>query len=221
MKPPFFIFFISVLVFVLIPGLAKALINVNASASPSSINAGESVTINVTVTSSWPLRGDAVLIFWGGTVSSHSCVIIRTRPAGKCSFSAIHTYTNEGNFRIQVTATNTNILPETGIRYLFINVGPAALAPPATDRYPNPIEAENVVEFIHYVLNYLYPFFLILVILFILIGSYVLITSQGMPARVALGKKIIIYAIVALIIMFTSRGLMQVFFQITGVEGVN
>ncbi len=84
--------------------------------------------------------------------------------------------------------------------------------------YPNPLEAENIVEFIQQMTAFLYPILLVLAVLFLIIGGYVLITSGGMPSRAELGKKIIIWTLVSVAVMTIAHGLIRLLWQVMGVQ---
>lgn len=80
---------------------------------------------------------------------------------------------------------------------------------PATgpDGYDNPLLWEDVPEFIERAVIFFFTIFLYSSPLLIIIGAYIMVASGGIPSRIDLGKKIIIWTLVGLAVMLISRGL--------------
>jgi len=79
--------------------------------------------------------------------------------------------------------------------------------PVVSDSYDNPLLWENIPEFIERAVIFFFTIFLYSSPLLIIIGAYVMVTSGGIPSRIDLGRKIIIWTLIGLGIMLISRGL--------------
>lgn len=86
----------------------------------------------------------------------------------------------------------------------------------SVDSYDNPIVANNIVEFIQQAVILLFTITFPLVILLIIIGGYVMVTSGGIPSRFDKGKKIVIWALVGFAIAAASRGIIALVEMIIG-----
>ncbi len=191
--------------------------NISVTPSSSNVGIGEPVILNITVSSNYRLINDKVEVSWGdGQHESYSCVMPLPfdAPPQTCSFSAQHTYASEDDFDIQVSATSDEVFPEADIRHQVIRVG----APATSSGYPNPLEAENIVEFIQQMTAFFYPILLVLAALFLIIGAYVLITSGGTPSRAELGKKIIVWTLVSVAVMTIAHSLIRLIWRAMGVQ---
>ena len=70
----------------------------------------------------------------------------------------------------------------------------------------NPLKAENLAELLNAIIDdFLIPVSLALAPLMIVIGGYFLIASAGVEARIATGKKIILYTFIALLIILLAK----------------
>lgn len=75
--------------------------------------------------------------------------------------------------------------------------------------YKNPLVWNDIIAFIWGAIMYLFGHAIVLVVLFLLIGAYVLATSGGSPQKIKLGKDIIIWAIIGYVIMLLARGIIN------------
>jgi hypothetical protein len=75
-----------------------------------------------------------------------------------------------------------------------------------TSRYRNPLVWSDIPGFIWGAIMYIFGHAIVLLVLFILIGAYVLTTSGGNTQRIKLGKNIIVWAIIGYIVMLLARG---------------
>ena len=65
----------------------------------------------------------------------------------------------------------------------------------------------NFTEFLETLGSWLYTFALAAVPIVILIGAFMFVTAAGNPERVKTGRRLIIWAIVGLAIVMTSKGI--------------
>ena len=54
--------------------------------------------------------------------------------------------------------------------------------------------------------------------IFIVIGGFYFVAAQGDPAKIETGKKIILYTLIGLLIIFLSYGLISLIKQVIGVK---
>lgn len=85
-------------------------------------------------------------------------------------------------------------------------------------RYDNPLLAENIVQFIGQAIVFLFTASLYFAVLMILVGSYLMITSGGLPSKIDKGKKIVIWTLVAVAIILVSRGIIELVWMLLGKE---
>jgi hypothetical protein len=83
---------------------------------------------------------------------------------------------------------------------------------------PNPLRYNTVQEIIYAVVNYLFWLALSLVILFVLIGAFYILTSGGNRERLSTGKKFIIYAAIGFILTLGARGVIGLILGALGVR---
>ena len=188
--------------------------SIDVTVSPDPARHGQTVSINVIVTSQYRLQDDRVQIRWGdGLVEEFACVMpldYDLLPGQVCSFSAQHIYGAEGDYFAIVLATDTQFfadsVPQT------IHVSGAAIA----TGYDNPLLAENIPQFVWQAIVFLFTASLYIAPLMIIIGAYVMVSSGGIPSRIDKGKKIIIWTLIAFAIILISRGLIQLVWMLLG-----
>ncbi len=66
---------------------------------------------------------------------------------------------------------------------------------------------KDFIEFLNELGNWLYTFALAAAPVVILIGAFMFVTAAGNPERVKTGRRLIIWAIVGLAIVMTSKGI--------------
>ena len=215
MKKTFLFYILGVLILFGIfcfPSQARAFINLDISVNSTSVRPGDPVVFNITVESSQQHQGDEVNIIWGdGQSQDFSCVLPAfSAPPATCSFSVQHTYANEGDYLVRINATN--IFPEADLANQTISVSGTAI----TDSYDNPLLAENIVQFAWQAIVFLFTASLYFAVLMILVGSYIMVTSGGIPSRIEKGKKIVIWTLIAVAIILISRVIIELVWMLLG-----
>jgi hypothetical protein len=209
MKVYFFILFFCFIVLFLPLTVTAAPPAIDLNVSSTNINPGESILLDITVESNYRLSGNSVKIIWGepgGTSVPCTMSVDYAAPPQTCNTSAWHTYNTEGDYTIQVTACS---LLGCGIKKIDIHVDSAAPTPTPVDSYRNPLVWSDIPGFIWGAIMYIFGHAIVLLVLFILIGAYVLTTSGGSPQKIKLGKDIIIWAIIGYVIMLLARGIIN------------
>ena len=87
---------------------------------------------------------------------------------------------------------------------------------PVANGYDNPLLAENIVQFTWQAITFLFTASLYFAVLMIIIGSYVMVTSGGIPSKIDKGKKIVIWTLVAVAIIIASRGIIELVWLLLG-----
>ena len=67
------------------------------------------------------------------------------------------------------------------------------------------------------VMSWVWPISIVIAVLMVLIGAYYFVFSAGDPAKVATGKKVIIYALIGLAIVGLSIGIWELIKLILGI----
>ena len=84
--------------------------------------------------------------------------------------------------------------------------------------YKNPLIWQNILEFLGYILVFIFNIGIGLSILMILIGAFVLATSQGDPYKAEKAKKIIMWAMIGFITTMLANGIIVLLKTILGVK---
>lgn len=79
---------------------------------------------------------------------------------------------------------------------------------------PRVTEAETFEEFIMNIIDFFFTIALALVPLIIVLAGIFMVTSTGNPEQFEKGKKIIIYALIGLVIILISKGLIALIEQV-------
>ncbi len=74
----------------------------------------------------------------------------------------------------------------------------------------NPLKYNTIEELIEAIINFLFTLALIVVPLVIVVAGYFFIVSAGDPVKVSKAKNMVIYALVGLLIIATSKGIIAV-----------
>jgi len=88
--------------------------------------------------------------------------------------------------------------------------------PGVPTKYDNPLLAENIIQFIGQMIVLFFTASLYFAVLMILVGAYFIITSNNIPTRVTKGKKIIMWTLIAVAILLTSRGIIELVWMLLG-----
>ena len=83
-------------------------------------------------------------------------------------------------------------------------------SPSGPERYRNPLVWNDIITFIWWgPIMYIYGHAIVLVVLFLLVGAYVLATSGGNPERVKRAQKIIFWTIIGYLVMLLAKGIIN------------
>lgn len=75
----------------------------------------------------------------------------------------------------------------------------------------------NFDDMLTRVLSWLWPLSLVLAVLIIIIGAYFMIASGGDPQKFAMGRKIVVYALIGVAIVTIARGIVELVRLILGI----
>jgi len=81
--------------------------------------------------------------------------------------------------------------------------------PVVSDNYDNPLLWKDIPEFVERTVIFFFTILLYSSPLLIIIGAYVMATSGGIPSRIDLGRKIIIWTLIGLAVILISRALIM------------
>lgn len=150
------------------------------------------------------------------------CADSENSPEGltECDFNFIHVYDAARTYIIRVTAEGgpPGLIypPFTGAQQT-ITITEKTGSGFATSIQPA-LEATTTAAIIRSAITVVYWIVSGLLVLIIVIGGYVILTSTGSPERVSQGRKIIVYAIIGFAIMVVSRGILEIIYLILGVN---
>ncbi len=71
----------------------------------------------------------------------------------------------------------------------------------------NPIEHDKFEDFLAGIINFLFGFGLAIAPLFFIIAAFYFLTAGGDPKQIETGKRIIIYTLIGLVVIFMAGGL--------------
>jgi hypothetical protein len=77
--------------------------------------------------------------------------------------------------------------------------------------FPNPLETQSFKELAENIGNIIFTLALPLTVVMILVSGLLMITAAGKESQIALGKKVFIISIVALILIIASKGILRLF----------
>jgi hypothetical protein len=80
------------------------------------------------------------------------------------------------------------------------------------------LKAPDFETLVNNIISFLLTLALALVPIIIIIGAYFIMTAGGDPAKVAKGKNIIIYSLIALVIILLAKSLVAIIKEIFGVK---
>ncbi len=83
----------------------------------------------------------------------------------------------------------------------------------------NPLQADSFTELIYNIVNFLFRLSLPVGALMIVIAAYGFLTSAGDPEKVSRAKRIIIWTLVGIIVLFLSVAILAALQSMLGVEG--
>jgi hypothetical protein len=82
----------------------------------------------------------------------------------------------------------------------------------------NPLKAPDFETLVNNIISFLLTLALVFVPIIIIIGAYFIMTAGGDPGKVAKGKNIIIYSLIALVIILLAKSLVAIIKEILGVK---
>jgi hypothetical protein len=71
----------------------------------------------------------------------------------------------------------------------------------------NPLKAKDFPSLINAIIDFLWKFALVVVPIIIIIAGYYFVTSMGDPAKVSQARKMVLYAMIGLLIIGFSKGI--------------
>jgi len=80
----------------------------------------------------------------------------------------------------------------------------------------NPLQYDTIEGLINAIINWLFALALVLVPLVIVVAGYFFVSSQGDPAKVTQARNMVIYALVGLLIIMISKGIIALIRRIIG-----
>jgi hypothetical protein len=82
----------------------------------------------------------------------------------------------------------------------------------------NPLRYQTIQDLIEAIVNFLFYLSLVLGPMVIVIAGYFFVTSMGDPKKVALARRLVLYAAVGLIIIMSAKGIINVIKEVIGVQ---
>lgn len=82
----------------------------------------------------------------------------------------------------------------------------------------NPLQYETIPDLINAVIDWLFVVALVIVPMVIVVAGYFFIASGGDPQKVTQAKNMVIYALIGLLIIILSRGIIALIKTIVGVQ---
>jgi len=76
---------------------------------------------------------------------------------------------------------------------------------------PNPLKAQNFIELLNTIIDFIFILSLGIAPIMIIISGFYFITAMGEPEKIATAKKIIIWALIGLLVVFCAKGLIELF----------
>ena len=82
----------------------------------------------------------------------------------------------------------------------------------------NPLRYSNLGDLIDAIVNFLFQISLIIAPLFIIIAGFYFVTAAGDPQKIETAKRIILYTLIGLLVIITSKGIIALVKKILGVS---
>lgn len=76
-------------------------------------------------------------------------------------------------------------------------------------RIENPLTAQNFVDFLDNIINFLFWISLVLAPLMIIVGGFYFVISEGDTKKIETGKNIIRYTLIGFLIILLAKGLIK------------
>jgi len=92
--------------------------------------------------------------------------------------------------------------------------------PELPDKYPNALLWENILEFLKYLVIWIFRVGSGLALLMILIGAFIMVTSAGDRNRAEKGKRTVIWALIGFVVTMTVNGIIALIQALVGFENI-
>ncbi|MFA5349428.1 MAG: pilin [Candidatus Paceibacterota bacterium] len=92
--------------------------------------------------------------------------------------------------------------------------------PKLPDRYPNALLWENIIDFLKYIVIWIFRIGSGLALLMMLIGAFIMATSAGDRNRAEKGKRTVIWAIIGFVVTMTVNGIIALVQALVGFENI-
>lgn len=83
---------------------------------------------------------------------------------------------------------------------------------------PNPLQADTFTELLNSIIDFIFVLSFPIATIMILVAGFYFITARGEPERIETAKKIITWALIGLVIVIASKGLVKLLGEIIGVN---
>lgn len=80
----------------------------------------------------------------------------------------------------------------------------------------NPLKAKNFADLIDALINFIFVLAVGISPIMIIVAGFFFITAAGEPAKIEIAKKIILYTLIGLLIVFSAKGIIILFAKIFG-----
>lgn len=88
----------------------------------------------------------------------------------------------------------------------------------AVVRIENPLEADNFWELLDKLIDFLFYLAIMIAPIMIIVAGFYFITAAGQPEKIQTAKKIILWVLIGLLIVFCAKGLIMALGEILGIE---
>lgn len=79
---------------------------------------------------------------------------------------------------------------------------------------PNPLKAATFPELLDYIIDFIFILALGIAPIMIIVAGFYFITAAGDPAKIQTAKQIILYTLIGLLIVFSAKGLIELFAKV-------
>ena len=74
---------------------------------------------------------------------------------------------------------------------------------------PNPLKAQNFTQLLEAIIDFIFYLALGITPIMIIVSGFFFITAQGEPEKIQTAKKIILWALIGLLVVFSAKGLVK------------
>jgi hypothetical protein len=85
-------------------------------------------------------------------------------------------------------------------------------------RIRNPLKAESLTGLLDAIINFIFYLALAIAPIMIIVAGFYFITAAGDPEKIMTAKKLVLWVLIGLLIVFCAKGLIALFKEIFGVE---